>query len=403
MEGNESTERNPNKARGGKRTTYPEYDDNERSVLCGKLLGDSWHDLGYLGDFWNVVHDESDLEQYRRMAGCWQLMHKGQSYPQIAQALSVHERKARAYVRGDNCRPNLAQMYLIREKLGRPRDGWKWILDCTPKPTNVYPKATQIPEQIRDYSDILEFLKQFPRIPDSNPNLSFFGVDGEWVEKHKPELFIFLVAFLVGDGGKYYSEYESRARHYRKAAMTTNMKRTASNYRVLRYVQLCLDCIGIRSDEIEAHQLPNGYEVIRWNSVYNNVIAWIIRVCMGLKEGERTSQNPIRMGWLFDSPHEFIVAFFQGLADSDGHVDKFGYYADISSKPNWEFYTRLFKRVQIEAKPYPTTRPKLVRILLQNALKLPLFSPIVRSYRHEQLLQHATRRQLIPPPPSFFT
>src|SRR5208282_3278718 len=113
-------------------------------------------------------------------------------------------------------------------------------------------RGVQVPKEIRSYGDVLEFLAQFPRVPDANPNLAFFGVDAEWVERNKPLLFSYLLAFLVGDGGKYYTEYETRARHYRKSAMTTNMKRTESNYRVLRYVQLCMDSIGIPSGEIEA-------------------------------------------------------------------------------------------------------------------------------------------------------
>jgi len=93
-----------NTARGGKkpRVQYQEYDNDERSILRSKLLDYNWEDLGFLNHFWNIVHDEGDLEQYRRMAGSWQHMSRGRTYPQIAQALSILERKARAYVRGDN-------------------------------------------------------------------------------------------------------------------------------------------------------------------------------------------------------------------------------------------------------------------------------------------------------------
>ncbi len=316
MESNEGTK--PKKAAGeeGHRTRWPEYTDLERQLLDHKFRppGD-WESLEFMNDFWNVVHDEKDLQQYRRLARVWQMRCAAPPIPysEIGTALEFDKIEANRMFSGKNQRTNLAEMYLNRAMLGRPRNGWKWILECTPKPTNPYPKATQVPEQIRDYGDVLEFLKQFPRIPESNPNLSFFGVTSGWAEAQRPQLFSFLLAFLVGDGGKYYSEYESRARHYRKAAMTTNMKRTDSNFRVLRYVQLCLETIGIPSGEIDAHTLPNGYEVIRWNSVYSNLITWIVRVCMGLKEGERTSENPIKMEWLLGCPHDFIVAFLQGL------------------------------------------------------------------------------------------
>ena len=75
--------------------------------------------------------------------------------------------------------------------------------------------------------------------------------------------------------------------------MTTNMATTDSNFRVLKYVQLGLQTIGIQSHQIEAHQLPNGYVVVRWNSETSNLITWIIRTCLGLKLGERTSRVPV--------------------------------------------------------------------------------------------------------------
>src|SRR3989454_5977829 len=291
---------------------------------------------------------------------------------------------------------------LNREVLGKPRNGWKWILERTPKPTAPYPKVVEVPEKISDYHDITDFLAQFPPVPKEHPALEFFGIDAEWVERHKSELFGFLLAFLVGDAGKYYPEYENRARHYNKAAMTTNMARTDSNFRVLRYVQLALDKIGIQSHQIEAHQLPDGYEVIRWNSETSNLITWIIRTCLGLKVGNRTSRVPIDIPWIHTCPRDFIVAFLQGLADSDGHVHKKRNYAEISSVPNSRFYRRLIEKLDLSVKSYPLNNPKLVRTDLITAYNIPLFNPIIRSYRYETLLQKLRNRGILPPPSSSF-
>jgi len=250
-------------------------------------------------------------------------------------------------------------MYLNREVLGKPKNGWKWILERTPKPTAPYPKVVEVPEKINAYQDITDFLAQFPPVPKEHPALEFFGIDVEWVERHKPELFGFLLAFLVGDAGKYYPEYENRGRHYNKAAMTTNMARTDSNFRVLKYVQLGLETIGIQSHQIDAHQLPDGYEVVRWNSETSNLITWIIRTCLGLKLGERTSRVSIDTPWIDSCPRDFIVAFLQGLAESDGHVDKTRNYAEISSVPNSEFYRRLIEKLGYTAKVYTFDDPPI--------------------------------------------
>ena len=227
-------------------------------MLDRKFNGD-WETLDFLRDYWNAVFDDKDAERYWLIGNAWLMQSRGMTYDQIGRVLNIDPGAAGSLVSGKNRRSYLPEMLLNEEKLGQPRAGWKWVLECTPKPTNPYPRGVQVPVEIRSYGDILEFLAQFPRVPDSNPNLAFFGVDAEWVERNKPSLFSFLLAFLVGDGGKSYTEYETRARHYRKSAMTTNMKRIDSNYRVLRYVQLGLECLGIPSGEIEAHQLPDGY------------------------------------------------------------------------------------------------------------------------------------------------
>jgi len=320
------------------------------------------------------------------------------SYEGIAEALRPEPGNPGQLVSGHNCRPNLAQLYLNSENLGRPEDGWKWVLATTPKPTDPYPRATQVPAQICTHADLEAFLKQFPPVDESNPNLAFFEVSSGWIETHKAELFHFLLGFLVGDGGKFYSEYESRARHYRKAAVTTNMKRIGSNYRVLRYVQLALDCIGVHSHEIQDQTSPQGDQIIRWNSEHSNLVTWLIRVCLGLKEGQRTSRDPVHMEWIHDSPRECIVAFLQGVADSDGYVSKKRNHAEIASIPNADFYRQLIERLGFKAVAYPLTKPKIVRIHTSIAAKLPLFNPTIQSYRHDQLQATLTKSKTKPHP-----
>ena len=379
--------------RGGKkdRVVYREYDNSERAILRSKLVSDRWEDLGFLDDFWNIVHDESDLEQYRRMAGSWQHMSRGRTYPQIAEALSILERKARAYVRGDNCPSQLgADVPHSREARQATREAWKWILECTPKPTNPNPKALLVPNQIRDYNDIQEFLKQFPPIPQDSDALKFFGLKSEWAEQKQTSLFGHLLGFVVGDAGKNYPEYEKRSRHYRKMAFNTNMSTNPSNYRVLWYTQLCLEKLGISS-----HEGESKYEVIRWQSRSTNLNTWMIQ-SLSWTEGRRANQyTSLRMDWIQGAPKEFILAFLQGLADSDGNVNKYGYHANISSVPNTLFYKELFEILGVEAHAYPKDKPQQVRVWLEPAIRLPFFNPIIRSYRYEQLIQHGIRRKLI--------
>jgi hypothetical protein len=365
-------------------------------MLNDKFLRD-WENLDFLKSFWNPIYDDKDLFQYRRTAHVWRMRRSGETFNDISKKLGVDQRKACAIVSGKNLHPYLVQMYLISEMLHRPRDGWKWVLQCTPKPTNMLPKAYAVPEKIRSYQDIVDFLNQFPQVPAEHPAIRFFGLSSEWVVNHKLELFGFLLGFTVGDAGKGYPEYEYRSRHYRKTAITTNMAMKESNKRILRYVQLCLTTVGIPS-----HRNRSRNGIIRWNSEASNIITWILRVCVGLKEGQRTSRNPIEMSWLSECPREFVFAFFQGLAESNGSMNKHGYYAEIGSIPNSLFLKELLDKFNIASRVHPKDHPTSLRLNLTPALQIPLFHPIIASYRYRKMISHARRRKILPPLPPFF-
>jgi hypothetical protein len=166
METSEGTTNKADTERGGKklREYWPEYSPANRAILRPKLLG-AWDDLSYLDDYWNVVYDDGDLTQFSRMASTWQLSETGLINVSIARKLGLDPGQTLSLLSGKNRRPNLALMYLNHEKLGKPRDGWKWILESTPKPTNPDPKAIQVPVRNVDHRSILEFLEQYPPCP----------------------------------------------------------------------------------------------------------------------------------------------------------------------------------------------------------------------------------------------
>ena len=387
--------KNPNpKEEGGKtRSRWPPYTPHEQ-----QLLQDLPERPDFTQDLWNPIYDRRDIEAYNNLVWARRLRQEGATYPTIARRLGVDIGMVGMLLTGYNYHPLLAQLYLNLRRLGPTRPGWKWLLEGTPKPRDPYPRALQVPEQITCPHDIQDFLQQFPPLPDSHPLLQTFGLDSEWVEKHKPELFTFSLGFMTGDAGKYYPEYEGRARHYTKAAMTTNMANHASNERLLAYISLCWATLGITSYRIHS----SNPAVVRCNTKSSNLITWIIRVCLGLKPGERTQRNPVRMPWLMHCPRRWIIAYLQGAAESDGHVHKQGRYAEITGKANAKFYQTLFESIEVEARRYPIEAPRTVRVSIANAARLPLFNPVVRSSKYQKLAEVAFRRGL-PPPPSFFT
>lgn len=394
MDTYEDTKRDE-ESKGG-RVRWSNYTHQEHSELEKKFLGD-WPNLDFLEYFWNPTYDEGDLLQYRRAAEVWRRRLSGRTFQAISTDLGIDEGKACALVKGNNLHPHLVQMYLVSQHLEKPKDGWKWILERSPKPTNAHPRAFLAPTEIHSYKDIQEFVNQFPAVQCDHPALRRFGLSVDWVELHKMELFGFLLGFLVGDAGKYFPEYIDNTRHYTGISLNTNMKAIDSNIRILTYVQLCLSVIGIQS-----HEIVPAPGTTRWTSESSNILTWIFKVCLGLNSGERTSRNPVKMDWLLTCPQEFLTGFIQGIAESDGSVDKNGYYADIGSVPNSVFFERIFATIGTPSRVHPKHDPRQLRVNLGPAVRLPMFNPTINSYRFQWMMTHAQCRGLLPPLPSFF-
>lgn len=330
--------------------------------------------------FWEPVYDERDKLQWGRLANALRLRSSGTGFKIISNEVGIDQRMACALVSGRNLRPYLAQMYLNAEGLPRLGAGWSWILECTPKPTDMYPKAIAVPNEIRSYKDITEFLRQFPPLPAEDRVVQPLELDSRWVARHRPELFGFLLGFLVGDAGKSYPECGHRTRHFHKTAMTTNMAHTKSNFRLLAYVQFCLESIGIAS-----RQVSSGKTTVRWNSRSSDIITWMLRVCLGIGPGMRTSRHKAEVSWMKCVPREFALSFIQGVAESDGSVDPGGRFVNIETKPNSDAFARILQELGAHPKVYKYGRQCCVRIISREARLLPIFNPLIRSYRLRRL------------------
>ena len=175
------------------------------------------------------------------------------------------------------------------------------------------------------------------------------------------------------------------------------MSRIESNARILTYLQLCLATLGLWS-----HEIAPAEGVTRWTSESSDILTWILRVCLGLETNQCTSRNPVKMNWLLGCPREFVVAFLQGVAESDGSVSRTGYYTVIASVPNSTFFHDLLSFIGVPSRVHPKSRPTQLRINLSPAVNLPLFNPLIKSYRFLSMISHAKSRNLIPPSPSFF-
>lgn len=85
------------------------------------------------------------------------------------------------------------------------------------------------------------------------------------------------------------------------------------------------------------------------------------------------------------APREFRVSFIQGLADSDGFVDFSSLQVGIITQPNTELIQKILLSLGIKSIPKLLTRDKLwvLMISYRDAYTLPVFNPVVKSYRYQ--------------------
>jgi hypothetical protein len=112
---------------------------------------------------------------------------------------------------------------------------------------------------------------------------------------------------------------------------------------------------------------------------------------MGMKAGEKTSNDPVHMDWIFDTPFGFRKRFIQGLADSDGCARD--YVVEICSVPNAQFTTRLLHSLGMSSAYTRKEYDNDIRSVVRNseAKALPIFNEFAKGYRSDKLMRHQGR------------
>ena len=113
----------------------------------------------------------------------------------------------------------------------------------------------------------------------------------------------------------------------------------------------------------------------------------MFNVCLGLDWDQNTSTSMLNMDWIFKCPEQFIKRFIQGMADSDGTVRR--HTVEIASMPNAEFVTTLLRKVGLGSAEtiIENGHPMRIKVRIAEAIKIPMFNEIARSYRYVKLLR----------------
>ncbi len=230
----------------------------------------------------------------------------------------------------------------------------------------------KIPEKINNFKDIKKVLSQL-----NNKN----------IEKE----FGYLLGIMIGDASKHGIKRKNKIARRIQLRLSTKFK---TNINLGNHVSYCLKSLGIRINRTKncprGKRNPNDFYA--WHSQCSPLIDWIFKACLGLKDDELTSYEPIKSKWILNSPKCFKISFLQGVADSDGYIDITQFRAGIVTKPNAEFIQKIFNSLNIHSNVGNLHNKTMqqVKIRLEDAYSLPLFNPIVYSYRY-QLMEKAIK------------
>jgi hypothetical protein len=188
----------------------------------------------------------------------------------------------------------------------------------------------------------------------------------------------YLLGIMLGDASK--RKPSSRPKMFLELQLT---KRHSDNLRLGEFVGLCANAGGVRfnriADRFVGPRVPYGR--FHWKSENSQFIYWLFTGWLGLRLGELTTWNPVNLDWILAAPRYFRVWFLQGLADSDGYVHLENREVHMIVSPNAKLITRILTSLGISCSQGTSKGLDLVRISVDDAYHLPIFSPYVKSYR----------------------
>lgn len=346
-------------------------------------------DLLRLNNYYVLRLSKSELDCLAKFNRALFLGSAGSSIAEIAFEMKTSRSTIEKWLRGKS-QPLLARI-LTEAGHPKPSPGMRWLSINSTRGGRLVGPWILVPDEIKRWSDLLFVLNQLS--PNLNGPLSFaqFDISQKDLIAKKPLLFAYFLGVLIGDAGKCGVQRKNRISRRVQLSLSQHYP---SNFRFGQFVAMCACALGLRMSRIR--DTPPGkmnvYPFYRWSSQSSALVSWIFNVVLGLKDGELTTYDAVKMNWILDAPVEIKTCFIQGLADSDGYLDLSSLRAGIVTQPNTLLVKRILCRLGISGVVYSLSAKKevglnleAVLISLADAEKLPLFNPLVNGYRRQLL------------------
>lgn len=146
-----------------------------------------------------------------------------------------------------------------------------------------------------------------------------------------------MVGIIPGDARK-----PKHGNAHRHIELTTSM-RCETNVKIGEFTRFCANESGLRmkrsTDMPKPENKPYGF--FRWVSQSSPLVDWIIKVILGLADGQATTYDRVYLDWALNSPRDLRLGLLQGIAESDGSVSVASQAVEFWVLPDWDFMIKL--------------------------------------------------------------
>lgn len=330
---------------------------------------------------------------YQRFLEILRLSKAGSSGDEVGRAL--HMNNVRKYLTG-NKMSFLTKLRAEHDRLGTPSKGWRWI------PARLKPRGTpdgkwiEVPQAPLTFIQIDRTIQRLSMPELNERQLQDFGFQSiEDVRNERTNLFGFLLGATVGDGIKHLkgtSKFVSR-----RIALVLS-KNKPNSFRFGEFTSFCANA----ALDLEMHRVTDlpisdkrygKTECYAWATASSPLNSWIFNDCLGLRDGETTTYDSLRMDWILESSDSFATHFVQGLSESDGWPDAGDDVVKVVSSPNTRLFRQLLGNIGCPSRPVNQPPVELLRCNTVDAARLPFFSSRIQSnlYEDMQTLANAKR------------
>ncbi len=238
----------------------------------------------------------------------------------------------------------------------------------------------QVPFEITSPQDLLDVLKQIPSL--STPEMDEYEKQFGAMSNHFA--FMYILGVIVSDGWFSSPGVHTSACVKLKASKTYQWSKDFG-----RGFIYTLGKVGISSmrDKDGVTRLKNGntVEFRSWRSIQTPFLIWMKESLLGLKSSTPKSQIPIQADWILRMPHDWRVAFLQGVSDGDGWANITASNAGITSMVNKDFLIRLLTSLGVASSRSTTNVLIIKKDAIRRVARLPMFR--YAAGRQERLIQ----------------